>query len=287
MDNSIIGGQITKFRKAAGLTQEELGRAAGVSTQAVSRWECGGAPDVALLPAIADKLGVTIDALFGREGGQRMDLDQALYDWARGAWPHRFFSQLNRSIWGGMLAAVSPEMREALNYPATCFAMAEHPQCFATSVYEADSGYYYGVVGEDFGFTVLCPKPEKGYDAYLPDPEAARACMNLLARPYCLETVLCLLRQPQGYYGVDILAQKVGIPREEMSALLEALSKTSLVRSEGLGTLRGRETVYSLDSSAGCGFLSLCYLVRCLGQGERINFMWVNDRKKPILEEEI
>ena len=42
MDNNLIGAQITKFRKAAGLTQEELGRAAGVSTQAVSRWECGG-----------------------------------------------------------------------------------------------------------------------------------------------------------------------------------------------------------------------------------------------------
>ena len=68
MDNNLIGAQITKFRKAAGLTQEELGRAAGVSTQAVSRWECGGTPDVALLPAIADKLGVTIDALFGKIG---------------------------------------------------------------------------------------------------------------------------------------------------------------------------------------------------------------------------
>ena len=77
MDNNLIGAQITKFRKAAGLTQEELGRAAGVSTQAVSRWECGGTPDVALMPAIADKLGVTIDALFGREGGVVEDIDPA------------------------------------------------------------------------------------------------------------------------------------------------------------------------------------------------------------------
>ncbi len=74
MNDHLIGIQISQFRKAAGLTQEELGEAVGISGQAVSRWECGGAPDVTLLPAIADKLGVTIDALFGREGSERVDV---------------------------------------------------------------------------------------------------------------------------------------------------------------------------------------------------------------------
>ncbi len=46
MNDQLIGAQISKFRKAAGLTQEELGEAVGISGQAVSRWECGGAPDV-------------------------------------------------------------------------------------------------------------------------------------------------------------------------------------------------------------------------------------------------
>ena len=46
MDNNLIGNQIAKFRKAKNMTQEELGRSVGVSTQAVSRWECGGTPDI-------------------------------------------------------------------------------------------------------------------------------------------------------------------------------------------------------------------------------------------------
>ena len=78
MNDHLIGIQISKFRKAAGLTQEELGEAVGISGQAVSRWECGGAPDVALLPAIADKLGVTIDALFGREGSERVEVEDVV-----------------------------------------------------------------------------------------------------------------------------------------------------------------------------------------------------------------
>ena len=54
---NILGEQIARYRKALGMTQEDLGRAVGISAQAVSRWECGGAPDVTLLPAVADALG--------------------------------------------------------------------------------------------------------------------------------------------------------------------------------------------------------------------------------------
>ncbi len=48
-----IGGRIAALRKERGLTQEQLGRQVGVSAQAVSKWENGGAPDVELLPAPA------------------------------------------------------------------------------------------------------------------------------------------------------------------------------------------------------------------------------------------
>ena len=63
----VLSGRIAELRKERGLTQEQLGQLVGVSAQAVSKWEKGGAPDVELLPALADRLGVTIDGLFGRE----------------------------------------------------------------------------------------------------------------------------------------------------------------------------------------------------------------------------
>lgn len=66
MSYSIVGEQILKFRKEKGLTQKELGEAIGVSSSAVSQWECGGTPDISLLPILSDTLGVTIDSLFGR-----------------------------------------------------------------------------------------------------------------------------------------------------------------------------------------------------------------------------
>ena len=48
-----LNENIVRLRKQAGMTQEELGRRVMVSTQAVSRWERGGSPDIALLPVIA------------------------------------------------------------------------------------------------------------------------------------------------------------------------------------------------------------------------------------------
>ena len=55
MNNNLIGEQITKFRKAAGITQEDLGKAVRVSTRAVSRWECGGASEGIYRPVSAAK----------------------------------------------------------------------------------------------------------------------------------------------------------------------------------------------------------------------------------------
>ncbi len=60
-----IGDNIRLLRLESGFSQEELGVRLGVSRQAVSKWEGGmTAPDISLLPQLAEALGVSIDALF-------------------------------------------------------------------------------------------------------------------------------------------------------------------------------------------------------------------------------
>ena len=62
--NETIGNRITKFRKAKGMTQEELANILGVSSQAVSKWENDAScPDISLLPRLAKELGLTTDEL--------------------------------------------------------------------------------------------------------------------------------------------------------------------------------------------------------------------------------
>ena len=68
MEKKTIGGFIAALRKANGMTQRELAEKLSVSDKAVSRWErdeC--APDLTLIPVLADIFGVTTDEILRGE----------------------------------------------------------------------------------------------------------------------------------------------------------------------------------------------------------------------------
>lgn len=68
MEKKTIGAFIAALRKASGMTQQELADKLTVSNKAVSRWErdeC--APDISLIPAIAEIFDVTCDELLKGE----------------------------------------------------------------------------------------------------------------------------------------------------------------------------------------------------------------------------
>ena len=62
-----LSQNILKLRKSANLTQEQLAAELGVTPQSVSNWERGGAPDISLLPVLANFFSVTIDELMGND----------------------------------------------------------------------------------------------------------------------------------------------------------------------------------------------------------------------------
>lgn len=80
MEATVLSKQIAALRKRRGLTQEQLGALMGVSAQAVSKWEKGGAPDAELL-SLAEHLGVTIDTLFGCGEKELEDMPMRLKRW--------------------------------------------------------------------------------------------------------------------------------------------------------------------------------------------------------------
>ena len=69
-----IGSRIAAKRKALGMTQEDLAKILGVSSQAVSKWENDvSCPDITLLPQLAKALNCTTDALLsGKEDQVRL-----------------------------------------------------------------------------------------------------------------------------------------------------------------------------------------------------------------------
>ena len=64
MDQMKTGALIRALRQRRGMTQLRLAERIGVSDKAVSKWERGrGAPDISLLPALSEALGVDTKAL--------------------------------------------------------------------------------------------------------------------------------------------------------------------------------------------------------------------------------
>lgn len=86
-----IGARIAEQRKQKGMTQETLAEALGVSAQAVSKWENDvSCPDISLLPALAEKLEISLDELLGgKKAEERVRIAPA---------PQRSVEELNLMI---------------------------------------------------------------------------------------------------------------------------------------------------------------------------------------------
>ena len=73
-----IGNRIKELRIKNKVTQEELAKALQISTQAVSKWENGGSPDLELVPSIATYFNVTTDYLFDTKENNIFDIEKKL-----------------------------------------------------------------------------------------------------------------------------------------------------------------------------------------------------------------
>ena len=68
MEKKTMGSFLAALRRANGMTQKELAERLNVSDKSVSRWERDeGAPDLSLIPVIAEVFGVTCDELLRGE----------------------------------------------------------------------------------------------------------------------------------------------------------------------------------------------------------------------------
>ena len=64
----VLIDNLRRLRSGKKLTQEQVAQRLGVSTQSVSRWECGTTmPDILLLPELARLYSVTVDDLFRQQ----------------------------------------------------------------------------------------------------------------------------------------------------------------------------------------------------------------------------
>ncbi len=273
---------ITALRKERGLTQEQLGNLAGVSAQAVSKWEKGGAPDVELLPVLAEKLGVSIDALFGVEGNRQVNVEDVLESWLSGFPSENRLEQLCRLIWLSIRCLLPEGLRiPKMDYMESC--RPDLPDGEGRLIYTqvcGKGGILLDVHAEDLSYVTLWPEPAGGYAAWLPPMEDCRRLFALLARPGCLELLEELHRRKLRYFAPEVLAKQTGLSVEHISPLLDALEEIGILNSMKLELEQGEVKAFQLKAPA--AFVPFLLIAQCLTRSG-LNYMYMYDYDRPLL----
>lgn len=289
MPKNILGEQISKYRKEAGLTQEDLGKAVGVSTQAVSRWECGGTPDVELLPAIADYLHVSIDALFGREGGEAFDLKESLYRAIRSAPKESCMDTLLEYSWIMQRASIVNHTPTILHVTDMLSSVSvvdrsneKTPDLVPCQItLNNNAGYLLHGTVTDMPFSLIFPESEKGYAAMLKRPEEYIRLFALLAKPNYLTMLIDIdTHTPEEHFTARLAAARLHISQEEAAEILDDLSRHMMVKKLEVADETGNLSVYQKDRGINLHiFLFFCgQLMRSVNTIE----MSVDLRDKPV-----
>ncbi len=291
MSKSILGEMISKYRKEARLTQEELGKMVGVSTQAVSRWECGGTPDVELLPVIADCLHVSINNLFGRAGGDVVDVKDLVYRTIKNAPQEKCMDLLLEYVWAMQQAAQINGMPEiepvftVMPMEAVDRSKEENPQLIPASIVLCDERccMLHGVV-KDKRFAAILPEPEGGFEATLKRPEEYVKLFALLAKPHYLDMLIDInRRKSKEHFTVRSAAARLQISEEEAGSILEELEHYMMIDSMEVADEAGTVKIYNLSGDISLyAFLFFCDSVMRSSESMQMN---ADIRKTPIFKE--
>lgn len=283
MQENTVGVQIARFRKNLGITQEELGKAVGVSTQAVSRWENGGLPDAALLPQIADALGVTIDALFGRDQETPPDITDMLVRWVRALPPGKRLSGISRVLWEATIRALSM-ITVNLEYADGCMLEGvpiEKEKPLLRTMLAVDEGLVLSIGAKDMAFFSVFPEPEEGYDHFFLKNDTYRKVFSALAEPGALELLLLLHSEKMSFHLAPVLAKRMGASVEETARLLDILEHAELLQKMDLMLEDGPAPAYTIGHDH--GLVPFLYFTRWMLTNHNTYFAQWPMREKPDL----
>lgn len=282
-----VGMNISELRRQAGLTQEQLGKAVGVSTQAVSRWECGGTPDITLLPAIADRLGVSIDRLFGRDNAHTDVMELAanymvsLPQQDRAAW-------LCKLLWKCANRWVSIPFSDwdALDYLDDFLVQTptETESHWARSELAFDDSMLLGSPNRQLHFFLVAEEPEEGYLPYLLSPAQYETLFRTLAAPHSVEVLFYLYQcRLKSYILPGTIAARLKLDVDAVRAILEQLHQARLVEATDVEMESGMEKAYQARESVG---IVLFFLFARWIQEKDAYFLAAQVRKTPIFRKD-
>ena len=277
---SVIGEQIKKYRIQKNYTQEKLGNLIGVTTQAVSKWERGGTPDAEILPKLADALGVSIDALFGRE---EQDVQLLLTKQLSTMPCEEAFRQAFNYCWSFIPGLTGDESFSESFYDA----FTGHPgqQSDQSPDFIAkllrDDGLTTARMSNDFRYFFLMTRPhDDGISAYFESEEAIRQVFALFADKKILHIMYYLYTVSDIPVTAPLISQGTEIELQDVERCMKTLCDKQIVHPMKIASVDGE--IYSYIIRFETNVLPMLCFADGIAKGSPHPFFGMGDRKKPI-----
>ena len=252
---SVIGEQIKKFRVQKKYTQEKLGSLIGVTTQAVSKWERGGTPDAEVLPQLADALGVSIDALFGRE---EQDIQLMLTKKLSKLPADEAYHSAFNICWSMILGLVGDDNLIR------------------------DEGIVSARLSSDFNQFYLLAEPKEGsVTDHLEDMESIRKVFALFADKNILKTICYLYAKPIMPLTLSLISQGTGLEPRETERCMRMICENRLARHMTIASVDGEIESYEICRE-GCAIPLLCFADE-IAKRNPFPIFSILDRKRSLL----
>lgn len=249
MENT-FNANLRRIRKEKGITQEQLAEAVGVSAQAVSKWELSSFPDAALLPNIADKLGVSIDELFGRKN-ENISIYDRVIEHIKATPEDKQFTEVFNICRALLMAKggcprYDPLTPDILDCQYDIHSRMDFFEGFMEARNNADLQYFF-----------LFPEPKCGYDKVLKYDERYVKLFSVLAKPNALKTLYFLAgRDGTMFFKRDTLVHELGISPENAKEIITDFCDIRFIWEATLNDGESSERIYQ--------FLARCELVAFL-----------------------
>jgi len=246
MENN-IGERIRDLRKEQGVTQEQLAEAVGVSAQAVSKWECGGSPDIELLAGIADTLNVSIDRLFGRSVSDYGGIDSETAKYLASFEAKDRIEKAFAHCWGMQLGLFGSQ--SGLTDENTLKKTKEGHDGTHHSMVINDYGISIMSFGTDPQYFILMPEPESGWRGCLPGAGEYRALFAALAEPDVIECLYFLHNWGGKQFTPNLLERECSLAPGRAEVVLALLKNYQLVSTSEIEIDDAARTVYRFNAN--------------------------------------
>ena len=278
---SVIGEQIKKYRVQKRYTQEKLGNMIGVTTQAVSKWERGGTPDAEVLPQLADALGVSIDALFGRE---EQDIQLLLSKKLSKLPGEEAYHSAFNICWSMIIGLVGDEdyaedfMDTFMGHSYT--NRVKSPDYFSKLL--RDDGIVSARLSSDFNQFYLLAEPKDGSVLeHLEDMEAIRKVFAVFADKNLFKIIWYMYSRPVMPLTLSLISQGTGINMRDAERYMQIICENRLANHMTIASVDGDIESYEICRE-GCAIPLLCFADE-IAKRNPFPIFSILDRKKPLL----